>query len=226
MKLLLVPVSLPPVRVAVIVLPVPACVTETLSVRTPLANTADTAGLIVPAVVLRFTVLVNPVTVLLFASCAVIVMPNAVPAVCGSLIVLIANFANAPAFTSNVLLVPVSVPPVRVAVIVLPVPACVTVTFCVRTPATNDPETVGAIAPAVVLRFTVLVNAVTVLLFASCAVIVMSNAVPAVCGLLMLAIANLLSAPASTVNGALSPAVRVLPLVRVAVRTTPLSALV
>ena len=126
----------------------------------------------------------------------------------------------------KLLLVPVSLPPVRVAVIVLPVPACVTETLSVRTPLANTADTAGLIVPAVVLRFTVLVNPVTVLLFASCAVIVMPNAVPAVCGLLMLAIANLLSAPASTVNGALSPAVRVLPLVRVAVRTTPLSALV
>ena len=172
------------------VFPAPASVTVTLcDASTPAANALDVVGLIDPAVVLRLAVPVNPVTVLLLASCAVSMMLKAVPAVCVPMLPLPAastrNFANTPGFTSNALLVPVSLPPVRVAVIVFPVPACVTVTLCVRTPPLNDPDGVGVIDPAVVLRFTVPVKLVTVLLFASCAVSVMLNAVPAVCGLLI-----------------------------------------
>ena len=81
---LLVPAAAPPVLVAVIVLLDPACVTVTLSVRTPLANVPDVVGVMVPAVVAKSTVFPVPsklVTVLLFASCAVIVILKAVPAV-------------------------------------------------------------------------------------------------------------------------------------------------
>jgi hypothetical protein len=65
----------------VIVLPEPANVTATDCVKVPLVKLLDVAGVIVPAVVDRFTVLVNAVTVLLLISCAVNVMLNAVPAV-------------------------------------------------------------------------------------------------------------------------------------------------
>src|SRR5213593_1896667 len=172
------------------VFPAPASVTVTLcDASTPAANALDVVGLIVPAVVLRLAVPVNPVTVLLLASCAVIVMLNGVPAVCVPMLPPPAastrNFANTPGFTLNALLVPVSLPLVRVAVIVFPVPACVTVTLCVRTPLVNAADVVGVIDPAVVLRFTVPVKLVAVLLFASWAVSVMLKAVPAVCGLLI-----------------------------------------
>ena len=67
------------------------------------------------------------------------------------------------AHTVNGLLVPVSVPPVRVAVIVRLVPLPVNVTLSVRWPLVKEPETLGLIVPAVVLRLTVLVKLVTVL---------------------------------------------------------------
>ena len=64
------------------VLRVPAWVTVTLSVRTPLTKLLETVGLMVPALVVRFTVPVKLLTVLLFASCAVIITLKAVPAAC------------------------------------------------------------------------------------------------------------------------------------------------
>ena len=58
-----------PEAVAVMVLPEPAPVTVTLcEARTPLVNALDVVGEIVPAVVLRATVVVKPVTVLLLTS--------------------------------------------------------------------------------------------------------------------------------------------------------------
>ena len=89
MNVLLVAVSLPPVFVAVIVLFAPDWVSVTLCVRTPLTNALDTVGLIVPAFVVKSTVPVKLVTVLLFASCAVIVALNAVPAVCVDMLVIL-----------------------------------------------------------------------------------------------------------------------------------------
>ena len=89
----------------------------------------------------------------------------------------------------KVLLVPVWPDPSS-AVIVLPVPVCVTVTDCVKVPLVKLLEVVGVIVPAVVERFTVPVNAVTVLLLTSWAVNVMLKAVPATCGLVILPIAK------------------------------------
>ena len=86
---MLVPVSVPPVLVTVIVFPVPAWVTDTLCVNCPLTNADETDGVIVPAVVDRFTVPVNPVTVLPEASTAVRFRLIAWPAVCGVLMALI-----------------------------------------------------------------------------------------------------------------------------------------
>ena len=67
----------------VIVFPVPASVTVTDCVSVPLVKLADVVGVIVPAVVVKLTVPVKPVTVLLLTSCAVNVTLNAVPATCG-----------------------------------------------------------------------------------------------------------------------------------------------
>lgn len=76
-------------------------------------------------------------------------------------------------------------------------------------------------------KVTVEVKPVAVMLFASSAVIVvMLNDVPAVCGEEIDEIAKLLTRPGLTVKAALFPVVRLSPLVRVAVRTTPLSAFV
>jgi len=66
--------------------------------------------------------------------------------------------------TVNGLLVPVWVPPVRVAVIVLPVPPALTVTVSVRWPLAKEPESVGLMVPAVVVKLTVPVKFVAVLL--------------------------------------------------------------
>lgn len=77
---------------------------------------------------------------------------------------------------------PVSVPPVLVAVMVFSVPASVTETFPVRTPEMKLPDTVGEMVPAFVVRSTVPVKEVTVLPLASLAVMVMLKSVPAICG--------------------------------------------
>src|SRR5260221_11541560 len=94
------------------------------------------------------------------------------------------------AFTLNGLLVPVWLPPVRVAVIVLLVPVAETVTLCVRWPAAKAPETVGLIVPAVVVKLTVPVKLVAVLLNWSCAEMVIGKAAPVPCGLLLVAKPN------------------------------------
>ncbi len=72
------------------------------------------------------------------------------------------NFDTLAGARTNELLVPVSDPPVRVAVIVT-VPAVVRVTLSVRTPPTNALVTVGEIAPVETERSAVLVKVVTVL---------------------------------------------------------------
>ena len=66
--------------------------------------------------------------------------------------------------TSKALLVPVLELTGSVTVIVLPVPAFVTVTLPVHAPLLKLPEAVGLIEPAVVLRLTVPLNPVMVLL--------------------------------------------------------------
>ncbi len=85
--------------------------TVTLSVRTPATNAADTVGVIVPAVVDRSTGPVKLVTVLLFASCAVTLTLNAVPAVCVGMLppapASTLKWCSAPAVTLNVVLSPV-----------------------------------------------------------------------------------------------------------------------
>src|SRR5437879_10857281 len=95
---------------------------------------------------------------------------KAVPAVCGLLIVAKTKWCKAPAFTVKLLLVPVCAPAVLVAVMVLRVPAWVTVTLSVRTPLTKLLETVGLMVPALVVRFTVSVALLSVLFFGSCEV--------------------------------------------------------
>src|SRR5438093_4068964 len=104
------------------VFPAPASVTVTLcDASTPAANALDVVGLIDPAVVLRLAVPVNPVTVLLLASCAVIVMLNAVPAVCGPLIAPPAASTSNFATTPSAFLDPVPVPASRRPVVGAPV---------------------------------------------------------------------------------------------------------
>ena len=76
---LLVPVSDPPVRVAVMVLSVPELVTDTDTTLTPLTKAVVTAGVMEPALVDRSAVPVKLVTVLLLASWAVMVISNEVP---------------------------------------------------------------------------------------------------------------------------------------------------
>ena len=113
MKLLLVPVSAPPlVRVAVIVkLPVFEIVTA-CEFSTPAVNAAvvPSPAESVPVEVMS-TVPVNPVTVFPFASRAVIRMLKLEPAVCGPMLPPPAcstrKSASAPGLTVNELLVPV-----------------------------------------------------------------------------------------------------------------------
>jgi hypothetical protein len=89
------------------------------------------------------------------------------------------------------LLVPLSDPPVLVAVMVRPVPAPEIVTLPVQTPAMKFPVVVGLIVdPPDTLRSAVPVNEVTVLLEASWAVIVILKGVNAVCGALIEEIAK------------------------------------
>ncbi len=186
-KLLLVPASVLPVFVAVIVNePVFEIVTLWVE-RTPAVKEA-----VVPLpedndpVELISTVPVNPVIVLLFASRAVTLISNDVPAVCVPIFpppdASTKKLSNAPGLTANELLVPASVLPVFVAVIVNE-PVFEIVTLCVEsTPAVKD-----AVVPLpednvpVELTSTVPTNPVTVLLFASRAVTLISNDVPAVC---------------------------------------------
>src|SRR6266850_7748546 len=130
-----------------------------------------------------FTVIVNGA--LAVSADGVPVLPVPVPGAAVSPGTRSCSLVNGPGFTSKPLLVPVSLPPVRVAVIVLLVPASATVTLWVRKPTENTPDVDGLIVPAVVLRLTVLVKLVTVLLFWSCAAITILKDVPAVCGVLI-----------------------------------------
>jgi hypothetical protein len=109
-------------------------------------------------------------------------MLNGVPAVFAPLIAAIVKWSSAPGFTVNVLLVPVSEPPGLVAVMVLLVPALVSVTnWLDNTPELNAPLVRGAPAspPVADVRTTVPLKLVTVLLVASRAVILILNGVPA-----------------------------------------------
>ncbi len=133
------------------------------------------------------TVPAKPVTVLLFASRAVIRTLKDVPAVCVAMlpppIASTRKSARPPAFTVKELLVPLWAPPVvRVAVIVK-LPVLEMVTACeARTPFVNAavvPEPAESV-PVEVMS-TVPVKPVTVLLVASRAVIRTLKLVPAVC---------------------------------------------
>ena len=85
--------------VAVTVLPAPAPVTIALPVQMPLRKAAEAAGVIVPDVVLRFTVPLKAVTVLFPASCAVIVMLKGAPAVWGLLSAAMPKWSREPGAT-------------------------------------------------------------------------------------------------------------------------------
>ena len=84
-------------------------------------------------------------TVLLYVSCAVMVMLKAVPAVCGLPIVLKAKREREAGLTLKVPLVPVVLP--SVAVMVAPEPDLVTVTETVLVPLEKEPLEVGLIVP-------------------------------------------------------------------------------
>ena len=147
-KLLLVPASVPPVLVAVIVkVPLLEMETERLA-STPLVKFAvvPLPDDKVPVDVIS-TVPVKLVTVLLLASWAVIVaILNALPAAC-VLMLEIAKWCRAPGFTLNVLL-PVLLEPVTTKV--TPVPATVGVTLTLlNTPAVNAADV--PVMPAVPL---------------------------------------------------------------------------
>ena len=77
--------------------------------------------------------------------------------------------------------------PLALAVITLPAKLVLIATFPVHTPAVKAVVLVGEIVPVLSLKLAVLVNEVTVLLNTSLAVMVMLNATPAVCGLLIVA---------------------------------------
>src|SRR5881396_3665139 len=125
---------------------------------------------------------VNPVTVLLFASRAVILMLNGVPAVCVPMAPPPATSTrklfSTPGFTVNALLVPLD-PLVAVSV---KLPVFEIVTLCeASTPALNAAVVPPADSVPVDVMVAVPVKPVTVLLLASRAVILMLNADPAVC---------------------------------------------
>jgi hypothetical protein len=106
-------------------------------------------------------------------------MLNAVPAVCGLLMVLKAKLESAAGLTVKALLVPVVLP--SVAVMVTLAPDLVTVTETVLVPLEKAPLLVGLIVPAEYVRDGFPPYDVTVLPYVSCAVTTMLNAVPAVC---------------------------------------------
>ena len=168
----------------------------TLRVAVPEVNALFGASVAIGSLEERRTESAIELTRFQFASTAFTVVLNATPAVraAGVPVFPLAvpgaavspgtrswSFVKAPAFTVNVLLVPFAVPPVWVAVMVLLSPLRLSVTPWVTTPPTKFVDTVGVIVPALVVRFTVPVNPVTVKLPASRAVIRMLNDVPAAC---------------------------------------------
>src|SRR5215210_4601381 len=228
---LLVPVSLPAVLVAVIVKEPVLEIVTAREASTPAvkAGVVPLPALSVP-VELRSAVPVKPVTVLLFASCAVRRTLKLVPAVCVAMfpppVASTLKWASAPGLTVNALLVPVSLPAVLVAVMVKePVLEIVTAREA-RTPAVK-----AGVVPLpddsvpVELRSAVPVNPVTVLLFASRAVSLTLKLVPAVWVAMFpppaASTRKLFSAPGLTVKLLLVPVSLPAVVVAVAVRLTP-----
>lgn len=133
---------------------------------------------------------VTPGTGLLFASFNVMVIVDVeVPFAVTGVVPLIVDVAaeTAPGLTVKLLLNPVIplLPAIPVAVIVK-LPVFVIVTVVLSTPLLNCPVVIGAptrapVDVSITLLLLVFPNPVTVLLFASSAVIVMLKAVPAVC---------------------------------------------
>src|SRR2546426_754772 len=161
--------------------------------------------------VVAVAVPLKPVTVLLFTSRAVILMLNDVPAVCVPMApppnASTRKLLSAPGFTVNGLLVPFD-PFVAVSV---KLPVFEIVTLCeVSTPDANAAVVTGAPTSVPVdVSVAVPVNPVTVLLFASRAVILMLNGVPAICVPMApppnASTRKLFSAPGFTVNALLVP---------------------
>src|SRR5881397_840850 len=179
------------------------------------ANTPAVNATVVPPadsvpVEVMVAVPVNPVTVLLFASRAVILMLNADPAVCVGMAPPTAastrKLFSAPGSTVNALLVPLD-PLVAVSV---KLPVFEIVTLCeASTPDANAAVVPPADSVPVDVMVAVPMKPVTVLLFASRAVILMLNGVPAICvGMApppAFSTRKLFSAPGSTVNALLVP---------------------
>src|SRR5206468_3804899 len=152
--------------------------------NTPAVNAAVVTGAPTSVPVdVSVAVPVNPVTVLLFASRAVILMLTDAPAICVGMAPPPAastrKLFSAPGFTVNALLVPFD-PFVAVSV---KLPMFEIVTLCeASTPDANVAVVTGAPTSVPVdVSVAVPVNPVTVLLVASPAVILILNAVPAVC---------------------------------------------
>src|SRR5207249_30017 len=125
----------------------------------------------------RVAVPVKPVNVMLYASCAVILVLNADPAVCVAIAPPTAastrKLFSTPGFTVNALLVPLD-PLVAVSV---KLPVFEIVTLCeASTPALNAAVVPPADSVPVDVMVAVPVNPVTVLLFTSRAVFLMLNA--------------------------------------------------
>src|SRR6059036_2119805 len=179
-------------------------------VSTPAVNAAVVPPADSVPVDVMVAVPVNPVTVLLFASRAVILMLNGVPAICVPMAPPPAastrKLFSTPGFTVNALLVPLD-PFVAVSV---KLPMFEIVTLCeVSTPAVNAAVVPPADSVPVDVMVAVPVNPVTVLLFASRAVILMLNGVPAICVPMApppaASTRKLFSTPGFTVNALLVP---------------------
>lgn len=152
---------------------------------------------------------IKPGTAFEFASFNVIVMADVeVPLAVTGVVPVIVDVAadTAPGLTVKLLLVPVIplLPAIPVAVIVK-LPVFVIVTLVPSKPFANCAVVIGAPTSAPFdVSITLLLledpNPVTILLLASSAVIVILKAVPAVCGLLIVEMTNLATAPAVNVT--------------------------
>ncbi len=180
---------------------VPAVRSSTENVPLPADSAASAGSTAAPSLELRWTTSLTAPATLKKASTACTCTSKAAPAVCDEGVPVLplavpgaavspgtstCSFVKAPALTENAALVPFSAPPVRVAVRVAPAPACVSVTLqLASTPAVKVPVVASPADPA---RFDVTSTVapapsklVTVLPFASCAVMRIENGVPAVC---------------------------------------------